>query len=44
MSSRQHYLKYWRSVDTVDTSASLMSGEDGEEGQERCRQDDGEPL
>ena len=46
MSSRQQYLKYWRSVDTVDifTLARLVSGGDGEEGQERCRQDDGEPL
>ena len=35
------YLKYWRRVDTVDI---FTSGGDGEEGQERCRQDDGEPL
>ena len=44
----QQHLKYWRSVDTVDifssASACLVSGGDGEEGRERCRQDDGEPL
>jgi len=46
MNTEQQYLKYWRSVDTVDifTLASLVSGGDGEEGRERCRQDDGEPL
>ena len=42
----QQHLKYWRSVSTVDifTSAYFGSGGDGEERQERCRQDDGEPL
>ena len=40
----QQYLKYWRSVDTVDIFTCLVSGGDGEEGRERCRQDDGECL
>ena len=40
----QQYLKYWRSVDTVDTSAYFVSGGDGEEGREHSRQDHGECL
>ena len=44
MNTEQQYLKYWRSVDTVDIFTCLVSGGDGEEGRERCRQDDGECL
>ena len=40
----QQYLKYWRSVDTVDIFTYFVSGGDGEEGRECCRQDDGECL
>ena len=43
MNTEQQYLKYWRRV-AVDTVDIFTSGGDGEEGQERCRQDDGEPL